>query len=113
MVDNCIRSHGDAAIPSQGVNFGVGSVAVAVKPGFPRTRFDLTYGSIAAILRGIWEMTALYGSYTLNVGIYVGGVAPGDLKGEASVYIRVGGANDTMDKFTPSSSSTDAAIIAG
>lgn len=110
-VEQCIVHKGDIKIPAGGVCFAPSSVGITIKPSAPRV-FDFTYSMVATTLRGIWELTAYYGSYTLVVDIYVGAVTPAHYAGCATVYIEVGDSNTTVDAVTPMDFSNTAILSA-
>lgn len=99
-VEQCIVHKGDTKVPAVGVAFAPSNVGVNIKPSSPRV-FDFTYSTVATVLRGIWELTAYYGSYTLIVDIFVGAVTPAHYAGYATAYIKVGDSNVTVDTVAP------------
>jgi len=108
-VEKGIVHKGDTKIPAGGVIFAPSSVGVSIKSHMPGM-FDFTYGMAASILRGIWELTAYYGSYTLVVDIYLGSIIPATYARRANVYIKVGDSNMTVDGLAPTDSS-DATLL--
>lgn len=68
------------------MGFNFNNVAVFVKSHIPGT-VDLTYGRVAALLRGIWEIAALYRSCELDMEIYVGRQDETHYWGHLAVYL--------------------------
>jgi len=100
VVEQCVIRKGDAKLPAAGITFVPASVGVSIKSHAPGT-VDITYSMTAEILRGIWELTAYYGSYTLTVDIYVGAVRPALYRGRATVFIKFGDSNTIVDAVAP------------
>ncbi len=50
LVQDTIQSRGDSPLPDKGLVFSSNSAAVAARSAFPGTK-DLTYGTMAALLR--------------------------------------------------------------
>ena len=47
---------------------------------------DLTLGTTAAVLRGIWEIVATYGSRELEIDVYVGRQDAAHYQGSCALY---------------------------
>lgn len=95
LVQDCVVKRGDVPIPPDGITFAPTSVGIFIKPHLPGAVPDLTESIVAAILRGVWEMTASYGAYTFDADIYLGGRSPANYRGHLTVYIKVGAENGT------------------
>lgn len=85
LVQETIRSHGDNPIPRQGIRYGWLDVAVYARSHLPGT-LDLTYGVTATLLRGIWEIAALYGANVLNMDVYIGSYDAAHYRGQLALY---------------------------
>ena len=55
-----------------GMVFSWNNAVVAARSYLPGTR-DLTYGTMAALLRGIWETTTLHSSCELEMEVHIRG----------------------------------------
>lgn len=89
LVQDTIRSRGDGPIPDQGMVFSSNGATVAVQSHRPGAR-GLTHGTMAALLRGVWEMAALFGACELDVAVYVGRQDGAHYQGHLAVYLTVG-----------------------
>ena len=61
-------------------------MAVFVKSHLPGTQ-ELTYGILARLLRGMWEITTLFGSCELDMEVYVGGQGEAHYRGHLALYV--------------------------
>ncbi|MCJ1458148.1 hypothetical protein MMC28_008519 [Mycoblastus sanguinarius] len=86
LVAGAVLERGDSPIASPGLVFRAPGLNILVTSHLPGTGTDLTFSSVAPILRGIWEVTALYGSFTLDLEIYIGGQSPAYYRGHVNVY---------------------------
>lgn len=89
LVLDVIQSRGDSPIPQQGMVFRWSNTAVAVKSHLPGT-LDLTYQMTAALLRGVWELAALYSACEINMGVYIGREDEAHYRGNVAVYLTAG-----------------------
>ena len=87
LVLETIRSHGDNAIPELGMLYVWYNVAIYAKSHLSGT-VDLTYGILASLLRGIWEIVSLYGANVLHMDVYVGGPDVANYRGQLALYRR-------------------------
>ena len=85
LVRETIRSHGDNAIPEEGMLYRWLNTAIYAKSHLPGT-LDLTYGVTATLLRGIWEIVSLYGANGLEMDVYVGRFDPAHYRGQLTLY---------------------------
>ena len=86
LVLDTIRSHGDNAIPEDGMLYVWHKTAVYAKSHLPGT-VDLTYGITASLLRGTWEIVSLYGANALHMDVYVGRCDAAGYRGQISLYL--------------------------
>ena len=85
LVQETILSHGDNTIPEQGLRYGWYDIGVCAKSHLPGT-LDLTYGITATLLRGIWEIAALFGANVLNMDVYIGRCDAAHYRGQLALY---------------------------
>ena len=85
LVQETIRSHGDNAIPEQGMFYTWLNTAVYVQSHLPGT-LDLTYGTTATLLTGIWEIVSLYGANVLHMDVFVGRYDEAHYRGRVALY---------------------------
>ncbi|CAD6579789.1 MAG: hypothetical protein ASARMPRED_009254 [Alectoria sarmentosa] len=71
LVQDTIQFRGNKPLPEDGMGFNSNNAAIFANSYSPGTR-DLTYGTMATLLRGIWEITALFGSHELDMEVYSG-----------------------------------------
>lgn len=100
ITERCIVQKGDAEIPAGGIASVPGNVGITIKSSDPG-RIDIRYSMAARIFRGLWELTARYGSYTVTVDVYVGPVGRASYGGRASVFIVLGNSNTTSGSASP------------
>ena len=93
LVQDTIRSHGDNAIPEEGILYSWLGTAIYARSHLPGT-LDLTYGVTATLLRGIWEIVSLYGANVLHMDVYVGRFDPAHYRGQLALY-RTANTKDT------------------
>lgn len=89
LVQDTIQSRGDSPLPDKGLVFSSNSAAVAARSAFPGTK-DLTYGTMAALLRGIWEIATLFGPFELDMDIYIGSQDHTHYHGHLALYLTDG-----------------------
>ena len=65
--------------------FSWDNAVIAARSHLPGT-LDLTYGTMATLLRGIWEITTLHGSCELDMEVYIGGQDPAHYRGHLALY---------------------------
>ena len=85
LVQETIRSHGDRAIPEQGMRFLWLNTAILAKSHLPGT-LDLTYGVMATLLRGIWEIVSLWGANALDMEVFTGTDDEAHHRGRLTLY---------------------------
>lgn len=100
IVEQCIVQKGDSKIPPGGIASIPGNVGIMIKSSDPG-RIDIRYSMAARIFRGLWELTARYGSYTVAVDVYVGPVGRASYGGRATIFIRLGDSNKTFGLASP------------
>ena len=85
LVRETIRAHGDDAIPEQGMLYSWLDTAIYATSHLPGT-VELTYGVTATLLRGMWEIVALYGANGLDMDVYIGRYDPAHYRGQLTLY---------------------------
>lgn len=93
VVQDVIQSRGDRPIPSHGLGFNSNDVAVFMRSHLPGTQ-DLTYGILAGLLRGTWEIAALFGPCELDMEVYIGGQDEAHYRGHLALS-RIGNSGET------------------
>jgi len=58
---------------------------------------DITLRQTSHILRGLWEVLAAYGSFTMDAQIYIGGLGLAQYKGTAVIFLGYVSSNATED----------------
>lgn len=101
IVEKCIAQGENAKIPVGGIASLRADVGITIKSPDPG-RIDIRYRMAAMIFRGIWELTALYGSYTLAVDVYIGPLGRASYGGRATVFKTLGDSNTTSGSTSPS-----------
>ena len=71
------------------MSFNSNNAAIIANSYSPGTR-DLTYGTMAALLRGIWEITALFGSCELDMEVYSGRQDDAHYRGHIALSLMAG-----------------------
>ena len=71
LVQQTIQNHGDSALPEEGMHVRRDNLAISVKSNVPGG-LEITYGTTATLLRGIWEITMLYGACELDMEVVWG-----------------------------------------
>ena len=84
LVQGVILSQGDKPIPKGGLTFIDNGAAIFAKSYLP-SRVDLTYGTMAVLLTGIWGITALYGSFEFDMEVYFGSQDEAHYRGHLAV----------------------------
>lgn len=93
VVQDVIQLRGDRPIPSHGLAFSSNHAAVFVKSHLPGTQ-SLTYGTTGDLLRGVWEITALFGSCELDMEVYIGRQDAAHYRGHLALYL-IGSSGET------------------
>ncbi|KAL2049285.1 hypothetical protein ABVK25_010463 [Lepraria finkii] len=101
LVSYVITNQGDGPIPAPGLSFGAPGIGITINSHLPGTGLDIRYGQAASVLRGIWELTALIGVYTLSMEIFVGDLRPANYRGHVKLYLRVADDNATTASAAP------------
>ena len=98
LVELCINKRGDASIAAGGIGFARGptDVSIIVKSHLPGRSVDITYNWTASILRGIWELTTVYGYYTVELEVYIGKLDTENFRGYATLYPGTMASNITL-----------------
>jgi len=99
LVEDTILYHGDRAIDAAGMHFGAIGVGIYVKSHMPGTGQDITISQTSHILRGLWEILATCGAFTMETQIYIGGLGPAQYRGTAGIFQSRVGNNATQDVF--------------
>ena len=85
LVQDVKQSRGDSPIPQDGMFLNSDNAAIAATSHLPGTQ-DLTYGIMAKVLRGLWEITALFRPCELDMDVYIGGHDETYHRGHLSLY---------------------------
>lgn len=89
LVGDAVKYHGDHPIPSRGMTLSSNTVGISAQSHLPGMA-GLTCGTMASLLRGIWEITALFGSCELDMEVYISSQDPAHYRGHLSVYLTQG-----------------------
>ena len=85
-VQDAVHFRGDSPIPQEGMVLGSDNAAIKAESHLPGTQ-DLTYGIMARVLRGIWEIATLYGPCELDMEVYVGGQEVTQYRGHLALFL--------------------------
>lgn len=85
LVQEIIKSRGDSPIPQHGLLFSSDNAAVVVRSQIPGTGV-LTHGIVASLLRGIWEIAALFRPCELDMEVYIGSQDARHYRGHLALY---------------------------
>lgn len=89
LVQNTIEFHGDSPIPQYGLVLSSDNAVITARSHFPGTQ-DLTYGIMARLLRGIWEITALFSACELDMEVYIGRQDEPHYRGHLALFLMAG-----------------------
>ena len=95
IVNTCITNRGDARIPSAGFYINQGNIGLLIKATSPGTNSDLSYRTVAAVIRGIWDMSAAFGYGTFSAHLYTGSITSATLRGQISLIASFSSENGT------------------
>lgn len=85
-VQDAVQFRGDSPIPQDGLVLRSENAAILARSHLPGTQ-DLTYGIMARVLRGIWEISALFGPCELDMEVYVGGQDVTQHRGHLALFL--------------------------
>jgi len=97
LVEYTISYRGDHNIAETGIRFGAVGVYVDIKSHLPGHGQDITLRQTSHILRGLWEVLAAYGSFTMDAQIYIGGLGLAQYRGTAVIFLGYVSSNATED----------------
>ena len=85
-VQDTIHFRGDSPISQDGMVLSSVNAAIEAKSYRHGTQ-DLTCGIMSRLLRGIWEMAALFGPCELDMEVYIGGQDVTHYRGHLALYL--------------------------
>lgn len=85
VVQRTIQNSGDSAIPAGGYLLRWYTVSISVNSHLPGA-VELTYGTTAKLLRGIWELSVLFEPCELDMEVYVGRQDVVNYRGHVALY---------------------------
>ena len=97
IVQVCVQNRGDARIPLTGFAIQQSNVILLIKAHAPGTDLDITYSTAAAIIRGMWDMSASFGYSTFSANVYIGMLSPQYLRGSIRLIGNFGSENGTNE----------------
>ena len=101
LVSYVVTNRGDGPIPASGLLFSSIGADLTIKSHAPGSGLDITYDQAASVLRGIWELTAFHGAFTLDMDMFVGGLTPASYRGVVQLHLRVAEHNATAASVAP------------
>lgn len=79
------------------MHFGATGVGIFVKGHLPGTEADITISQTSYILQGLWEVLAVYGAFTMEAHVYIGGLGPAQYRGIVTIFKNAAEWNATED----------------
>lgn len=85
-LETLVEFPGDSPIPAQGTLFLWHNAAISVHSHLPGTQ-DLTYRTNAVLLRGLWEVSRLFGPAELDMEVYIGSQDEAHYRGHLALFL--------------------------